>query len=295
MSKLRRLYATLPANVNALEDAILSHRILAPLLIAALAIGANGCVTNPITGRSQAMLVTDAQAAQQSAQAYSQLLSEASQQRALDADPATAARVQAVARPVIEQAMAKRPETRQWQWDVHVLQSDEVNAWCMAGGKIAVYTGLLQQVRPTDDELAQVLGHEIAHALLSHQAEKMSRQQMQQIGMGAAVLAGQAAGYNLSGLSGIADQLATLGLQLPNSREAESEADSVGIELAARAGFNPNAAVSLWEKMIQVGGSNGPEWLSTHPNPQARIAAMKAKAAKLMPVYEASRGQKQGQ
>lgn len=273
----------------------MTNRLLASLLIGLLALGTGGCVTNPITGRSQAMLVTDAQAAQQSSLAYNQLLSEASKQRALDADPATTARVQAIARPVIEQAVLKRPETRQWQWDVHVLQSDEVNAWCMAGGKIAVYTGLLQQIRPTDDELAQVLGHEISHALLSHQAEKMSRQQMQQIGMGAAVLAGQAAGYNLSGMAGLADQLATLGLQLPNSREAESEADSVGIELAARAGFNPYAAVSLWEKMMRVGGGNGPEWLSTHPNPQSRIAAMKAKAEQLMPVYEASRGQRRSQ
>ncbi|MGZ8219964.1 M48 family metallopeptidase [Methylomagnum sp.] len=273
----------------------MTNRILAPLFIVLLGLTAGGCVTNPITGRNQAMLVTDTQAAQQSALAYNQLLSEASKQRALDADPATTSRVQAIARPVIEEAMAKRPETRQWQWDVHVLQSDEVNAWCMAGGKIAVYAGLLQQVRPTDDELAQVLGHEIAHALLSHQAEKMSRQQMQQMGMGAAVLAGQVAGYNVSGLAGLADQLATLGLQLPNSREAESEADSVGIELAARAGFNPTAAVSLWEKMMQVGGGNGPEWLSTHPNPQTRIAAMKAKAEQLMPVYEASRGQRPSQ
>jgi predicted Zn-dependent protease len=98
------------------------------------------------------------------------------------------------------------------------------------------------------------------------------------------------AGYDLSGLAGLADSLATVGLQLPNSRQAESEADSVGIEMAARAGFNPNAAVSLWEKMIRVGGSGGPDWLSTHPNPESRIQAMRARAQQLMPVYEANRG-----
>jgi predicted Zn-dependent protease len=248
-----------------------------------------GCAVNPITGRHQAMLVSDAQAAQESAQAYSQLLSQASHQGALDDDPAQLRRVQAIAQPLIAQAELKRPETRQWRWDVHVLQSNEVNAWCMAGGKIAVYTGLLQKVRPTDDELAQVLGHEISHALLSHQAEKMSRVQMQQVGIAAGVMAGAAAGYDLSGMAGLADTLATVGLQLPNSREAESEADSVGIELAARAGFNPNAAASLWQKMMQVGGSGGAEWLSTHPSPQTRIAAMQARAQQLMPVYEASR------
>lgn len=236
------------------------------------------------------MLVDDAQAAQSSALAYNQLLSTASRQRALDGDQETLSRVQAIARPLIAQAVKKRPETRNWQWDVHVLNSDEVNAWCMAGGKIAVYTGLLEKIRPTDDELAQVLGHEIAHALLSHQAEKMSRVQMQKMGMAVGVLAGAAAGYDLSGVAPLADQLANVGLQLPNSREAESEADSVGIELAARAGFNPKAAVTLWEKMLQAGGSNGPEWLSTHPNPQSRIEAMRAKAQQLMPVYEAARG-----
>lgn len=258
-------------------------------LIVLLTLVAGGCATNPITGRKQAMLVSDTEAAQQSALAYQQVLTEAQQQRALDDDPGQLARVQSIAQPLIEQAMKLRPETRNWRWDVHVLQSDEVNAWCMAGGKIAVYTGLLQKVRPTDDELAQVLGHEISHALLSHQAEKMSRAQMQKIGLGVGVLAGAAAGYDVSGLAGVADQLATVGLQLPNSREAEAEADSVGIELAAKAGFNPQAAVTLWQKMMQVGGGGTPEWLSTHPDPQSRIQAMKVKAQQLMPVYEANR------
>jgi len=248
-----------------------------------------GCATNPITGRQQAALVSDTQAAQQSAQAYSQLLNQASQQRALDDNPAQLQRVRAIAQPIIAQAIKKRPETAQWRWEIHVLQSDEINAWCMAGGKIAVYTGLLKAIQPTDDELAEVLGHEISHALLSHQAEKLSRVQMQKLGIGLGVMAGAAAGYDVSGLAGMADTLATVGLQLPNSRQAESEADSVGIELAARAGFNPNAAVTLWQKMIKVSGNSGSDWLSTHPNPQSRIAAMQARAQQLMPVYEAAR------
>lgn len=257
--------------------------------IALLVVAAGGCATNPITGRSQAMLVSDAAAAQQSAQAYNQLLSQAHRQGVLDEDPAQLDRVQSIAKPLIQQAIKLRPEAASWKWDVHVLKSDEVNAWCMAGGKIAVYTGLLQKVRPTDDELAQVMGHEIAHALLSHQAEKMSRAQMQQLGLGVGVLAAGVAGYDVRGIAGLADQVATLGLQLPNSREAEAEADSVGIEMAAKAGFNPQAAVTLWQKMMQVGGGGGPEWLSTHPNPESRIAAMKVKAQQLMPVYEANK------
>lgn len=264
-------------------------RSLSALLFAVpLVLG--GCVANPITGRHQAALVSDSLAAQESAQAYSQLIAKADQQRVLDEDRSQLQRVRAIADPLIRQAVQMRPETQNWRWEVHVLKSNEVNAWCMAGGKIAVYTGLLNKIQPTDAELAAVMGHEIAHALLSHQAEKMSRAQMQKIGLGLGVMAGAAAGYDLTGVAGLADTAATVALQLPNSRQAESEADSVGIELAARAGFDPRAAVSLWEKMIQVGGgANGPDWLSTHPNPQSRIAAMRTRAQALLPVYEASR------
>ncbi len=265
------------------------NRFLAALLAIQLSVGIAGCATNPITGRSQIMLVSDNKAARYSAQAYDQLLLNAEKQQVLDEDPATVNRVRSIAQPLIAQAAALRPETRHWQWEVHVLKSDQVNAWCMAGGKIAVYTGLLQKIRPTDDELAQVLGHEIAHALLSHQAEKMSRLQVQKLGLGLGVLAGAIAGYNLGGVAGLADTVATVSLQLPNSRKAESEADAVGIELAAKAGYDPFAAISLWEKMIKVGGSGGPDWLSTHPDPEQRLQSMRVKAQQLMPVYEANR------
>lgn len=267
----------------------LVNRFLAALLAIQLSVGIAGCVTNPITGRGQIMLVSDNKAARYSAQAYDQLLLNAEKQQVLDEDPATVNRVRSIAQPLIAQAAALRPETRHWQWEVHVLKSDQVNAWCMAGGKIAVYTGLLQKIRPTDDELAQVLGHEIAHALLSHQAEKMSRLQVQKLGLGLGVLAGAIAGYNLGGVAGLADTVATVSLQLPNSRKAESEADAVGIELAAKAGYDPFAAISLWEKMIKVGGSGGPDWLSTHPDPEQRLQSMRVKAQQLMPVYEANR------
>jgi predicted Zn-dependent protease len=259
-----------------------------------LVLAAGGCATNPITGRQQAMMVSDAAAAQQSSQAYSQLISQARQKGALDEDTGSLQRVQSITKPLVAEAVKMRPETGSWHWDVHVLKSNEINAWCMAGGKMAVYTGLLQKIQPTDDELAQVMGHEIAHALLSHQAEKMSRAQMQKMGVGLGVLAGAMFGYNLSGMAGLADSLATVGLQLPNSREAEAEADSVGIEMAAKAGYNPQAAVTLWKKMLATGGGTSPDWLSTHPNPESRIAAMQAKAEKLMPIYEANRG-KRGQ
>jgi predicted Zn-dependent protease len=249
----------------------------------------NGCATNKITGRSQVMIISDESAAQQSTQAYSQLINEAAQKRTLDHDTYQLNRVLSIAKPLIAQAIKLRPNAKSWQWDVHVLKSDEVNAWCMAGGKMAVYTGLLDKIQPTDDELAAVMGHEISHALLSHQAEKMSRSMMQSIGINAGMIAAGMFGYNVRGLASVADTVATIGLQLPNSREAEAEADKLGIEMAARAGFNPEASVTLWEKMIKVGGSGTPEFLSTHPDPSSRIAAMKVEAKRLMPVYEASR------
>lgn len=248
-----------------------------------------GCATNPITGRSQAALVSDGQAARESSQAYSQLVSQARQQGAIDTDQQTIARVRGITDRLVPQAVKLRPETSNWQWEVHVIRSKEVNAWCMAGGKMAVYTGLLNQIKPTDDELAQVMAHEISHALLSHQSEKMSRVQMQRAGLQVGVLAGAMAGYNLSGVAGLADTAATLALQLPNSREAESEADKIGMQIAARAGFNPKAAVTLWEKMLAVGGSGTPEWLSTHPSPETRLQAVRTLAEQYMPVYEQAR------
>ncbi len=258
---------------------------LATLLIALLT---SACVTNPITGRSQAMIVSDQEAAKVSRQAYLQLLSAANREHALDSNPQTLVRVRGITDRVVAQAIQLRPETRSWQWEVHVLKSNEVNAWCMAGGKMAVYTGLLEKIKPSNDELAQVMAHEISHALLSHQAEKISRVQMQGAGLQLGVLAGAIAGYDLSGVAGLADNAASLALQLPNSREAESEADKVGMLLAARAGYNPQAAVSLWEKMLRSSSGGPPEWLSTHPDPETRIGYMRTLAEQYMPVYKSA-------
>lgn len=254
------------------------------LLLFGLALSA--CVSNPITGRQQAMVVSDDQAAIESSKSYNQLIGEAGKNKTLDEDPAQLARIKAITDPLVREAIALRPNTGAWSWDVHVLQSDEVNAWCMAGGKMAIYTGLLSKLNPSDDEIAAVMGHEISHALLSHQAEKLSRTRMQQVGVSAGVLAGTLFGMNLSGLAPIANSVADVGLQLPNSREAETEADTVGLQLAAKAGYNPEAAVTLWTKMLQVEGASVPEWLSTHPDTRTRLAHVKDEASKLMPVYE---------
>ena len=249
----------------------------------------SGCATNQITGRKQAMIYSDESVAQQSHVEYDKLIESASEKQILDDDVTQLKRVQSISKPIIVQAIKLRPKAEHWEWEVHVLKSKEVNAWCMAGGKMAVYTGFLEKIQPTDDELAAVMGHEISHALLSHQAEKMSRQTMQSVGINVGMIVANMFGYNVSGLGSMANMAATMAMQLPNSRDAEREADKLGVEIAAKAGFNPEAAITLWEKMVKVSGNGPPLWLSTHPDPQSRIAAMKIEAKKLMPVYEATK------
>jgi predicted Zn-dependent protease len=170
---------------------------------------------------------------------------------------------------------------------VQVIDDPEtVNAWCMAGGRMAVYTGLLDKVDPTDDELAQVLGHEISHALANHTAERMSVALATSAGL---AVAGALSKDDNSAALGAVALAAQLAIQLPNSRAAESEADRIGIELAAKAGYNPNAAISLWQKMEKAGGGGPPQFLSTHPSPENRQQTLAALAPQMMPYYEQAR------
>lgn len=236
--------------------------------------------------RKQSMGVSREQIDQQSAAAYAQLRQEAGQKRALNTDPAVLARVQGIARRLIPHVSVYRQDALDWKWEVNVFQSDEVNAFCMAGGKIAVYTGLIQQLKITDDELAAVMGHEIAHALREHVREQQSRQQvLGVVGIGA-VIGGALLGVNID------PNLAQNGLQvafgLPHSREAEVEADDIGLELSARAGYNPKAAITLWQKMGSLGGGRSPVFLSTHPSPESRASDLARVAQIVQPLYEAA-------
>lgn len=241
-----------------------------------------GCQTNAITGRSQLMIVSEEEAIASSSQAYAQTLQAAKGKGKLDSSAGTSQRINAITARLVAQAVQLRPESRKWQWSTHVIDEAQVNAWCMAGGKMAIYTGLLQQIQPTDDEIAQVMGHEISHALLSHSREKMSQAMATQ---GLLSIGSAATGKDMTAMANIAN----LAILLPNSRQAESEADQLGIELAARAGYNPNAAVSLWQKMARLGGSKPPELLSTHPSDQTRINNLAALAPRMMPLYEAAK------
>jgi len=248
-----------------------------------LAAGAmlSGCETNPVTGRSQVMLVSEQEAQAASIQAYAKVVNDAQVKRKLDTNAAYTARVQAITNRLVPQAKVLVPASASWPWQMHVIEEDSVNAWCMPGGKMAVYTGLINRLGVTDDELAQVIGHEISHALLQHGRERMSRAVATNVVLQAGSIA---TGVNLSGLEAVS----MVALELPNSRTGETEADRLGIELAARAGYNPNAAVSLWQKMAKLGGSRPPQFLNTHPSDETRLATLQALVPKMMPYYQAA-------
>jgi predicted Zn-dependent protease len=250
--------------------------------LAAASVLLTGCETNPVTGRTQVMIVSEEQAQQASVQAYAKTVADARGKRKLDSNSAHTARVQAITQRLVAQASRVVPESAGWAWEVHVIEDENINAWCMPGGKMAVYTGLINKLSPSDDELAQVIGHEISHALLQHGRERMSRAVATNVGL---QLGSIATGVNLTGL----ENVAMVALELPNSRTGETEADRLGIEVAARAGYNPNAAVTLWQKMAQAsGGAKTPQWLSTHPSDEARIANLKSLVPTMMPFYEAA-------
>jgi predicted Zn-dependent protease len=235
--------------------------------------------------RDQRMMVSSEDVNAGAQKAYSQMMAEAQKKGVLDKDPAQVQRVQAITKRLIAQTPTFRDDAAKWPWEVHVLTVDEVNAWCMPAGKMAIYTGLIQKLNATDDEIAAVMGHEISHALREHSREQISRQMGTQLGVG---IVGALLGIGDMGQS-IAGKVADVTLNLPNSRNAETEADRIGIELAARAGFDPNAAVSLWEKMSKLGGSQPPKWLSTHPPHQDRINDLREYAQKVTPLYQAAK------
>jgi predicted Zn-dependent protease len=231
------------------------------------------CATSP-TGRKQLMLVSEDSAIVSSKEVYLSTLSELRKEGKIETDRRTNIRVREITGRLITEAIRMRPDTADWEWSVVVIDDPEqVNAWCMAGGRMAVYTGLLQKVDPTDAELAQVMGHEIGHALANHTAEKMSVQMASSLGVLAVGVASDSSGMAMTG----AALAAAYAVSMPNSRAAESEADRIGIELAAKAGYDPRAAETLWQKMAKVGGPTPPQWMSTHPDPanrQQRLAQL---------------------
>ena len=230
------------------------------------------CSTSP-TGRSQFLIVSPESAIQQSRGAYRQAVEAIREEDQISQDRLLEARIRRVAGRVVTAAVRDFPRSATWDWSVVVNDEETVNAWCMAGGRMAVYTGLFEQLKLTDAEFAQIMGHEISHALANHTAERMSRAMAIQLGLiavSAATDGSRSAGQG-------AELLAQVALELPNSRTAETEADRLGMRLATLAGYDPEAAVTLWQKMSELGEKRPPEFLSTHPAPndrQARLNAM---------------------
>ncbi|MBB5391914.1 Zn-dependent protease with chaperone function [Herbaspirillum sp. SJZ130] len=235
--------------------------------------------------RKQQMLVSSQEMEAASSKEYAQVLAQARDKGQLNRSAAQTQRVRAVANRLIPQTGVFRQDALQWKWEVNVLASDEANAWCMPGGKIAVYSGLIDKLNISDDELAAVMGHEIAHALREHARERASQQAVANsaISLGAALL-------GLGDVGQQSAQYAYMGLMgLPNSRANETEADRIGVELAARAGYDPKAAVTLWQKMAKLGGEEPMKFLSTHPSSADRIADLTVYAQRVEPLYRQSR------
>ena len=244
----------------------------------------SACATSP-TGRHQLLLVSEKTAIESSKESYLTQMNELKSQGKLVTDPKIVGRVDRITGRLVAQAIMKRPDSAKWEWSVEVIDDPmTVNAWCMAGGRMAVYTGLLDKIDPTDDELAQVMGHEISHALANHTAERMSFALATQAGVAIAGILSDNAAAAMS----VTALAASVAVELPNSRADESEADEIGIELAAKAGYNPNAAISLWQKMGKVGGETPPQFLSTHPSPGNREKRLAELAPKMMPYYLAT-------
>ena len=224
---------------------------------------------------------------QSAAQQYRQMLEQAKAKRALAPDNhPQLQRLHAIAKRLIPYTTPWNERAKQWRWEVNLIGSSQINAFCMPGGKIAFYTGILDQLKLTDDETAMIMGHEMAHALREHARERIAKTQGTNLAL--------RLGSQLLGLGDLGQAAAGLGgqlLTLQFSRSDESDADLVGLELAARAGFNPAAAVSLWQKMGNATGSaqGGLAFLSTHPSGPARIKELQTNVPKVQGLYEAAR------
>ena len=241
--------------------------------------------------RSSFADLVPAQEVEQTAKAqYLQVLNTAAEHRALaPADNAQVRRLRAIAQKIVPHTFEWNERARQWKWEVNLVGSNHINAFCMPGGKIVFYTGILKTLELTDDEVAMVMGHEIAHALREHARERIGKST---VTTGAARLGGALLSGWLGIPSGVMDIAAQQGanlLTLKFGREDESEADLVGMELAARAGYDPRAGVSLWQKMAANNKGAPPQWLSTHPSSNVRIEEIEANLPKVIPLFERAR------
>jgi len=267
------------------------YKLIAATLTAVVMGATAGCQSTTSGGvvgaeRKQLLLVSSEQLDEMAVKAYAQLQTESAKKGVLNTDAALTRRVRAIAARITPQTRAFRADAPDWKWEVNVISSKELNAFCMPGGKIMFYSGLIQQLSLNDDEIAVIMGHEIAHALREHSREQVSQAVAAEtaIGLGAALLG---LGGGAANLTGAAYQ-ALVATRF--SRNHETEADRIGLELSARAGYDPRAGITLWKKMLSANqGGRPPEFLSTHPAEANRIQQIEALLPAVMPLYQAAR------
>ena len=237
--------------------------------------------------RSQYMFsaLSSAEVDKMAAESYNEMLAEAKAAKVLNTDAAMLNRLHRIADRLVKEVDHFRPDAASWNWEVNLIKSDQLNASCMPGGKILFFTGIVDKLQLSDDEIAQIMGHEIAHALREHGREAISRAYTTQVGT---QVIGSLLGLG-EGARQAADMAVQYGLTLPNSRSNETEADLIGLELAARAGYKPEAAVTLWEKMASAAQGQPPAFLSTHPSSSGRIQNLQSNIPKVQSLYEAAR------
>lgn len=240
--------------------------------------------------RVQSFSVESAQVNAFASQEYSKTVEQARLENRLDNNFTQVTRIKNITARLVSKAKFFRPDAAVWGWEAHVFADDELNAFCMPGGKIGIFNGLLTRLNLSDDEVAQILAHEMSHALREHTREQASREQT--TGVFANLLGAIGQAYGLNGATEVTHLVAKVGFNLPFSRTHESEADLLGIELAARAGYNPDAAISMWSKMQMAESSSQFTWFSTHPSPDNRQAALLNDIQIVRPLYLAAIHQK---
>ena len=262
------------------------HPVRGLLLAIALGACANLAIAQVDVGKSSVMrnLVSAETLEGAATTQYSELLAQAKAQGALASDNfPQLLRIRAIAKRLIPFTTQWNPRASQWRWEVNLIGSKQINAFCMPGGKIAFYTGIIDQLKLTDDEIAMIMGHEMAHALREHSREQLAKTQATNIGI--------RLGASLLGLGDLSTMAANLGgklLTLKFSRNDEGEADLIGLEIAARAGYNPQASVTLWQKMGQASGDSGIGFLSTHPAGPDRIRELERALPQVQALYRAA-------
>ena len=267
---------------------MLTLRIISVISLCLALVASGGCASTTAGGavgakRSQLMLISSDELDQMAEQSYMKLKADATSKGELNHDTAMLNRVRAIAMRIKPHTVVFRKDAPGWNWEVNVISSDELNAFCMPGGKIMFYSGLINQLHLSDDEIAIVMGHEIAHALREHSREQVSQAMAAQTAI--------SVGTVLLGLGQTSAELSKTAYQAliatKFSRTDESEADEIGLELTARSGFDPRAGVTLWQKMIAANkGGSPPEFISTHPAEANRIQKIQSLLPTVMPLYE---------